>query len=261
MKKERVFRMGSTNKVPVYLNIRDELLNDIRNGIYPENSKLPTEHALMEKFNASRASVRSALQSLESAGIIYKKQGAGSFVKGLTSQIRIRIDEFYGFYTMIEQSGHKPELSNPSIINDVLPPEVCTRLNIPEGSNGFTIKRLLTGDGQPAIYIIEYLPYTSLSDESLIALIPKTVTNFPNYIVDFADIFCNKTIDSIITDISSTSLANPLLCQEMQKISKNTLLHLQEDMVNKDGTPIICSDAFINDDMIHLSVINRKIRH
>lgn len=43
--------------------------------------KLPPERELAEKFAVSRPSLREAIQKLEAKGLVYRKQGGGTFVK------------------------------------------------------------------------------------------------------------------------------------------------------------------------------------
>ncbi|PLW79222.1 FadR/GntR family transcriptional regulator [Cohaesibacter celericrescens] len=53
----------------------------ISNGDYKENQKLPTEAVMVDEFGVSRPVLRGALDRLREEGLIYSRQGAGSFVK------------------------------------------------------------------------------------------------------------------------------------------------------------------------------------
>jgi len=57
------------------------LLVRISNGEYPADHKLPSEKELSEQFDVSRPIVREALERLRKEGMIYSRQGAGSFVR------------------------------------------------------------------------------------------------------------------------------------------------------------------------------------
>ncbi len=57
------------------------LYTRISNGDYQENQKLPTEAVMAEEFGVSRPVLRSAMDRLRDKGLIYSRQGAGSFVK------------------------------------------------------------------------------------------------------------------------------------------------------------------------------------
>ncbi len=61
-----------------------KLKNEMRQGVYGSDKKLPSEHALSERFKISRVTVRQALSVLEEEGYISRKQGLGTFVNGLT---------------------------------------------------------------------------------------------------------------------------------------------------------------------------------
>ena len=63
-----------------WLENRLELLiqNQIQNG----KDKLPSEQELCERYQISRQTVRTALNSLEEKGMIRKKRGSGSYITG-----------------------------------------------------------------------------------------------------------------------------------------------------------------------------------
>ena len=57
------------------------LFSRISNGEYPANQKLPPENALSVEFGVSRPVLRAALDRLRDEGLIYSRQGAGSYVR------------------------------------------------------------------------------------------------------------------------------------------------------------------------------------
>jgi GntR family transcriptional repressor for pyruvate dehydrogenase complex len=58
-----------------------ELLgNEIRRGGYQPGDRLPTEHALIERFGVSRTVIREAIASLKAEGLVVTRQGSGAFV-------------------------------------------------------------------------------------------------------------------------------------------------------------------------------------
>ncbi len=61
--------------------VLEKLIEMIKSGEIPPNSKLPTEKELTEKFGVSRVPIREALSVLEASGIIESKQGGGNWVK------------------------------------------------------------------------------------------------------------------------------------------------------------------------------------
>ena len=56
------------------------LEQEIRDGIYPVDSRLPTEAALATRFGISRSGIREAIAELRRAHLVITHQGSGSFV-------------------------------------------------------------------------------------------------------------------------------------------------------------------------------------
>lgn len=57
------------------------LATRLNEGIYSANQRLPSEHEFAQEFQVSRPIVREALERLRNEGLIYSRQGAGSFVR------------------------------------------------------------------------------------------------------------------------------------------------------------------------------------
>lgn len=66
-----------------YKEIAAQLRRQILEGTYPPGSLLPTEQQLCSIHNASRQTIRTALQCLADDGMIQRRQGSGSRVMGL----------------------------------------------------------------------------------------------------------------------------------------------------------------------------------
>ena len=58
-----------------------QLLEKIVSGELKEGYKLPSENEISRAFNVSRPVIREALLRLQADGLVYSRQGAGSFVK------------------------------------------------------------------------------------------------------------------------------------------------------------------------------------
>lgn len=66
--------------VPLYYQLKEILKEKIKAGSWEEDSKVPSERELMETYDVSRATVRKALGELMVEGLIYTRQGVGTFV-------------------------------------------------------------------------------------------------------------------------------------------------------------------------------------
>lgn len=68
-------------KKNLYQIIVDDLAKAIHSGELAANTKVPTEQELAQRYQVSRITSKRALNELEQAGLIYRKQGSGSFVQ------------------------------------------------------------------------------------------------------------------------------------------------------------------------------------
>ena len=63
-----------------YLQVARTLRKEIVDGVYPVGTQLPTEHALCERFEVSRYTVREALRRLRDDNLIASRPRAGTLV-------------------------------------------------------------------------------------------------------------------------------------------------------------------------------------
>jgi GntR family transcriptional repressor for pyruvate dehydrogenase complex len=82
-------------KARAFEQVRDSILDDIRQGKLVPGSRLPSERALAEAFHVGRHAVREALRTLEMSGVLRFSPGTsgGAFVReqsgeGVSSSIR-----------------------------------------------------------------------------------------------------------------------------------------------------------------------------
>ena len=73
--------LDKTSYTPLYIQIKEYIVNRIRAKEYQAGDRLPTERELMEKMQVGRATVRAALSELEHEGLVEKRHGVGTFVK------------------------------------------------------------------------------------------------------------------------------------------------------------------------------------
>lgn len=66
--------------VPLYMQVKRQIMNMIRNGELKVGTKIPTERILSERLGVSRNTVSAAYKELEQDGILKSYQGRGTFV-------------------------------------------------------------------------------------------------------------------------------------------------------------------------------------
>lgn len=71
---------------PLVQRVHHQLRARIASGEYAANSRLPGEHDLASIYGVSRPIVREALRRLRDDGLIFSRQGAGTYVRGTQSE-------------------------------------------------------------------------------------------------------------------------------------------------------------------------------
>ena len=66
---------------PLYIQIYKKMLSAIKSGEYRENTALPSERELCEKYHVSRSTIRQTIALLKEADFVYTVQGKGTFIK------------------------------------------------------------------------------------------------------------------------------------------------------------------------------------
>ncbi|MWV42123.1 GntR family transcriptional regulator [Paenibacillus sp. HJL G12] len=65
----------------LYQMIKDDILLQIENHQFRYDKPICTEKSLSEQYGVSRITAKRAIEDLETAGILYRKRGVGSFVR------------------------------------------------------------------------------------------------------------------------------------------------------------------------------------
>lgn len=140
---------------PLYQQIYQLLRNKILDAQWHPNEMLPSESELMERYLVSRATIRQALDELASDGLIYRKQGRGTFVAPPTvQQGLVRI---VSFTEDMQQRGLTP---GTKLISAVLVPAgeaLASKLHIDVRESLARIERLRLADDEPMSVEISFL--------------------------------------------------------------------------------------------------------
>jgi len=79
--------MDKVKYLPLYMQVRKSLLKNIVDGEYILGRPLPTESVLAEAFGTSISTIRQALSTLVSDGVLVRKQGKGTFLSDRKKRI------------------------------------------------------------------------------------------------------------------------------------------------------------------------------
>jgi GntR family transcriptional regulator len=143
--------------VALYQQIADRLAERIHAGEVAPFEQLPTEVALMRAYEVSRVTVRQAIDRLVEQGLVLRKQGKGTFVRG--QLVTPEIPGVRGLYDALSDEGLEPDPElvefDPAVVP---PPDVARALKLKLDERCLFLKRRYDKDGRTFGLIVAWLP-------------------------------------------------------------------------------------------------------
>lgn len=210
---------------PLYIEIAMKLKENIQNNYYEKVGMLPTETELTKEFNASRVTIRKAIDILLEEGLVYKKQGSGTYIqkKGV---VNYNLHTLKGFKEEMEELGY--EYRNEILEFSIILPEnfIQQKLNLSSLDKVYLIKRLKYINNKPAVYEESYLPlklFPDLTYEHMINSKYNYIEKIKKYKLGYSD----SEIYPIIPKISIKEALN--ITEEIPILKTISIDYLHDD--------------------------------
>lgn len=97
-------------RIPLYKAAETEMIRRIRSGEWADGLRLPNEFGLADEFGVSQGTMRRALMSLESMGLLARKPGRGTIVSTAQPQTPSAAP-VSGFDRLRDATGMPPDLT------------------------------------------------------------------------------------------------------------------------------------------------------
>jgi len=133
----------------------------------PAGGRLTSEPELAKQMGVSRATLREAMRTFETQGVIRRRQGSGTYVVGKVPVIDAGLEVLESLETMADRMNLKVSVSDLQIDRIEAGKEYGAGLGIAESKRVIRIQRVIRADGRPAAYLIDILPMDLLKPEDL----------------------------------------------------------------------------------------------
>jgi GntR family transcriptional regulator len=130
---------------------------EIRGGVFPPGSRLPTEAALCQRFGVSRATVRGAVKELDVLGLVRTQHGVGTFVQGRPA-VRDGLERMGSISDSIRASGKVPGHEYARRTLRAVLPDEAERMGVPPDTEVLELRRRITADGDVVAYSFDLIP-------------------------------------------------------------------------------------------------------
>jgi GntR family transcriptional regulator len=144
----------------------------------PAGSRLISEPELAKQMGVSRATLREAMRTFETQGLIRRRQGSGTFVVGKVPVIDAGLEVLESLDTMARRMNLAITVSDLNIEQIDADEDHANGLGVEVGTCLTRIRRVMRADTRPVAYLIDTLPENTLKLEDLPADFNGSVLDF-----------------------------------------------------------------------------------
>jgi GntR family transcriptional regulator len=141
-------------------------------GRTPAGSRLISEPELAKQLGVSRATLREAMRTFETQGLIRRRQGSGTFVVGKVPVMDAGLEVLESLETMASRMNLVISVSDLNLEQLDATDESAAELGVPSGTCLTRVRRVIRADSRPVAYLVDILPEDVLKLQDL----PETFT-------------------------------------------------------------------------------------
>jgi GntR family transcriptional regulator len=244
--KSRMIKRNPSLTDQVKAHIKQQILDNAY-----EDDRVPAEMDLANDLGVSRTTVRDALSRLENEGVIYRKQGAGTFVNRPGLRIRSRLDEIWSYEAVLQAHGYEPSTQVLEIKQETADAELATDLSLAKDAPVLKVRKLFLEDDQPVILTCNYIPLDLV--EGAVKEEDFVVPIF-TYLSETVGLHLSYYLSEIVPVLAQGDLAETLHVP-----SPTAVLSLHETGYNENNEPILKALSYFRDDLLRLGLIRRQV--
>lgn len=224
---EKIKLNQEAGSMPLYSQIKQIILNDIKNGVYRLNETIPTEKQLQEMFDVSRMTIRLAIDALVAEGYVVKERSKGTRV--IYPKIMESLNEVTNFSQEMRNKGIQYNIHSVEVTIVKAGEDIANALQIEEGVNVLRLHRVYYVNQEPLCSITSYLPAAlNLSvDENV----------YRSSLYEYLEREKGIRITSVYEDIE-VGYAHAPISGELQVAEQTALLLRTRTSLDQSGKPV-----------------------
>lgn len=235
--------------VNLYHSIGHIIRTKIRSGEWRIGQKIPSERALAESLNVSRATVRQGIDNLVKEGILRKEQGRGTFIA--PPKLKQGVLRLLEFSDIVRESGLKPgfEFLGMEVVEPTA--DIADRLNLAHGKNLVWLQRLLFANDSPMLIETIYIPLPK---------IPQAYSTGENQFIPIDRLKCSKGVRDLLLEFFEIEIVRAIETFEPVILENNEARQLGAD----GGSPALWVEHLVfdiaNEPVAYITVLIRGDR-
>lgn len=148
--------MGGKN-IPVYIQIHDQIRQQIEEGKWVVGDRLPSERELALTFNVSRMTLRQAIQTLSDEGILERRIGSGTYVA--REKVQETMSGTTSFSEIMLSQGKEPSSKTVSYFLTTPSSSEMEKLKLTAKDKIIRMERIRYADKLPICFEVASIPH------------------------------------------------------------------------------------------------------
>jgi GntR family transcriptional regulator len=211
--------------------------------------RLPSEPSLAQSLGVSRATLREAMRTFETQGLIRRRQGAGTFVTQPSHVIETGLEVLESIETLAERIGLEVSMGELRVERRKAKDEEAQALGLEAGSEVVKITRVIHAEGRPVAFLSDIVPPDILTPEDL-------ENGFTGSVLDFMHRRGSIGLQSSRTEINAVT-ATPELARAMQIQRGDVLLRFKALLLSTTNRVVDYSFSYFLPGYFSFHVIRR----
>jgi GntR family transcriptional regulator len=230
-----------------YRQVKDRLRAAITRWAAEGVLRLPSEAELSTALGVSRATLRSALHSLQKEGRIRRLHGQGTFINRHALGIGANMAEAGAFVDLLADAGFRPAVRTVDQRIVTLDDAVAASLEVPPGARGLRVERVFDASGEPAVHSVDHFPLHLLGED------PERL-DLRRSTFEFVEAHAGMPVCYSVAEVRPV-LPPPEVGTALAVSPTHPLLRLRHTHVRADEQPLAVTVVHVNDEYMRFSVI------
>lgn len=222
-----------------------------------KSNKLPREEILADIIGVSRITIRQALNDLAAEGIVFRRQGKGTFVNVDSLNIKVTFNPCMDFTQMIRNSGYIPSVKLLNISKIPRIESICQLLHMGNDEQLVVAEKLFLADDSICTFCRDYFSLSLIGGEAAFS----EFANYEDSIYEYIYNLSGEKIqwDKVEIDTQAASDIEGLTQYvDIEQLGTKPMLYLKGVNYSSSDQPLIYANEYINTSIIKFNMIRQK---
>ena len=208
--------------------------------------RLPTEPKLAEMLGVSRATLREAMRTFETQGLLQRRQGVGTFVVRPSGVMETGLELLESIESMAERRGLSVHMGDYAIKRRPADPSEKEALKV---DKVLQLSRVIETQDRPIAYLIDVLPNELMDDM-------EVQRDFTGSVLDLLLKRGDPLVATANTEILATAVESDV-ARTLRIQRGDVVLHFKSAVIGVDGGVIDLSRSYFLPGYFRFQIVRR----